>query len=189
MASDAPKPDPGISTLELFGIFLNVGLTSFGGSSMAWMHRQLVERRQLMDDDAFMTGMTIAQVLPGANPVNMAIYLGMQLRGKTGATVAAVGMVLPAFIVILIFGFLYRQFSYIPVVQAILGGMAATGVGATLAMGVKVALRLRDAIPILLALFAFVTVGILRWPMVPVVIVLVPLSIGLARWLEGRRKE
>jgi chromate transporter len=186
----APEIQPRISMLALFVMFLNIGLTSFGGSSMAWMYRQVVERRHLMDDQAFMTGLTIAQVLPGANPVNLALYLGMQIRGKTGATIAALGMVLPAFCVILLFGLLYRTYSDIPALQAILGGMAASGVGTTLAMGVTVATRFpRQTIPILIALITFVTVGILRWSMVPVVIVLIPLSIGLAWWLERRRKD
>jgi len=183
-------PEPRISLSALFVMFLNIGLTSFGGSSMAWMYRQVVERRRLMDDQAFMTGLTIAQVLPGANPVNLAIYLGMQIRGKLGATIAAIGMVLPAFIVILLFGLLYRSFSDIPLLRAILGGMAASGVGTTLAMGITVATRFpRRTIPILLALVTFVTVGILRISMVPVVLVLMPVSIGLAWWLERRNKD
>jgi chromate transporter len=170
-------------------MFLNIGLTSFGGSSMAWLYRQVVERRRLMDDQQFMTGLTIAQVLPGANPVNLALYVGMQIRGKVGATLAAIGMVLPAFIVILLLGLLYRAYSDIPMLRAILVGMAASGVGTTLAMGITVATRFpRQAVPILIALITFVTVGILRWSMVPVVIVLIPLSVALAWWLERRRK-
>jgi len=143
-----------------------------------------------MDDQAFMTGLTIAQVLPGANPVNLALYVGMQIGGRMGATLGAIGMVLPAFCVILLLGFLYRTFSDIEVLRAILVGMAASGVGTTLAMGITVATRFpRQTVPILIALVTFVTVGILRWSMVPVVIVLIPVSIILAWWLERRRQN
>ena len=189
MSQNAPVAKPDISTPELFLLFLRIGLTSFGGSTSAWMYREIVERRKMKDDQAFMTGLTIAQVLPGANPVNMALYLGMQLRGKLGATLAAIGMVLPAFCVILLLGFLYRTFSDVTVLQFILTGMAASGVGATLQMGTKVLTRLRGAIPIVLALAAFVSVGLLRWPMVPVVLVLVPLSVGIQLWLARRRRD
>ncbi len=183
-----PTPAPTITTLELFRVFLHVGLTSFGGSSSAWMHREIVERRKLMDDEAFMTGLTIAQVLPGANPVNMSLYLGMQLRGRAGAVLAVVGMVLPAFCVILALGFLYRSFGHLPTVQVILGGMAAVGVGATLALGVKAASRpsMRQLVPVILALATFVTIGLLRWPMVPVVLVAVPASIFWAYMAEKK---
>ena len=48
-------------------------------------------------------------------------------------------------------------------------------------MGIKVARRLpRDFVTVLIALAVFVLVGVLRWPMIPVVAVMVPLSIGLA---------
>jgi chromate transporter len=187
MDDPTATPTPEISLAQVFGLFLRIGLTSFGGSTSAWMYREIVSRRKLMDDNGFMTGLTIAQVLPGANPVNMALYMGMQLRGKLGATLAAIGMVLPAFCIILLLGFLYRRFSDIGMLQFILTGMAASGVGATLQMGTKVAIRLRSFIPILIALCAFVSVGLLRWPMLPVVVVLVPLSIGIQLFLARRR--
>ena len=187
MDEQTAPPVPEISLLELFALFLRIGLTSFGGSTSAWMYREIVGRRKLMDDNGFMTGLTIAQVLPGANPVNMALYLGMQMRGKLGATLAAIGMVLPAFCVILVLGFLYRRFSDIGMLQFILTGMAASGVGATLQMGTKVAIRLRSAISIVLALAAFVAVGLLRLSMLPVVLVLVPLSIGIQLILARQR--
>ena len=189
MTQNAPAPKPDISTLQVFLLLLRIGLTSFGGSTSAWLYREIVERRKLMDDTAFMTGLTISQVLPGANPVNMALYMGMQLRGKLGATLAAFGIVLPGFCVILLFGFLYRTFSDLAVLQFVLTGMAAAGVGATLQMGTKAAIRLRGAIPILLALAAFVSVGLLRWPMIPVVLVLVPLSIGIQYWLARKARR
>lgn len=172
---------PAIPLLTLFMIFLRVGLTSFGGSTSAWMHREVVERRRLLDDHAFMTGLTVAQVLPGANPVNLALYIGLQLRAGWGGAAAVVGMVLPAFCVILMLGFLYRTFSGFATTHVILGGVAAAGVGATIAMGVKLGSRVfRDVVPIAIALITFVSIGILRWPMVPVVLVLVPVSIGFA---------
>ncbi len=186
--SEAP---PSITTLELFYVFLYVGLSSFGGGTSAWMHREIVERRKLMDDEAFMAGLTIAQVLPGANPVNMSLYLGMQLRGRWGAVLAVIGMVFPAFCVILLLGFLYRSFGQLPMVQVVLGGMAGVGIGATLALAVKAASRraMRNTVPIVLASITFITVGILRWPMVPVVIVLVPASIAMAYAMEKRKAK
>ncbi len=188
MTDETPEPQPRISLLALLGLFLHIGLTSFGGSTMAWMHREIVEKRKLMDDQAFMTGLTIAQVLPGANPVNLALYLGMQARGRLGAVIAVFGIVLPAFCVILLMGYLYRTLSGYETTHVVLGGIAAAGVGATLAMGVKLARRVMvRLIPIGIALATFVVVGILRWPLVPVVIVLVPLSILQAYYFNTRR--
>jgi len=48
-------------------------------------------------------------------------------------------------------------------------------------MGVRIARRLpRNLLTPLIAVAVFVVVGVLHWPMVPVVVVAVPLSIALA---------
>jgi chromate transporter len=124
--------------------------------------------------------------LPGANPVNLALYFGLKLRGGMGATVAVLGMLVPSFCIILLLGFAYRQLSTYPVTHAILVGVAAVGIGATLAMGIKISARLdRTWASILVALVTFAAVGIFRLPMAPVMAVMVPVSVGLA-FMLGR---
>jgi chromate transporter len=190
MNNDVSSDEPRISLPSLMVLFLHIGLTSFGGSTMAWMHRELVERRKLLDDHSFMTGLTISQILPGANPVNLAIYLGGQVRGRVGAAVAVFGIVFPAFCVILFMGFLYRTYAEYELTHVVLGGVAAAGVGATLAMGVKLANRVMiQLIPTAIAIFTFVVIGVLRWPLVPVVSALVPFSILQAYLVQRRRNK
>jgi chromate transporter len=168
-------------------VFFRVGITSFGGSTAAWLYRELVERRGWLDEEHFLTALTLAQVLPGANPVNLSIYVGSQLRGGIGGAAAALGMVGPPFCVILVLGFLYRSFGSSVTVHAILGGLAAVGVGMTLSIGYKLAAKVRKPVPTLIAVTLFVTVGLLHWPMIPMVLVLTPLSIGLERLAAGKR--
>jgi chromate transporter len=186
MGSEQFAKVPHVPLLELMGVFFRVGITSFGGSTAAWLYRELVERRGWLDEDHFLTALTLAQVLPGANPVNLSIYVGSQLRGGIGGAAAALGMIGPPFCIILGLGFLYREFGSSPFVHAVLGGLAAVGVGMTLSIGTKLARKVRKPIPVLIAGALFVTVGVLHWPMIPVVIVLTPLSIGLER-LAGRK--
>ena len=168
-------------------VFFRVGVTSFGGSTAAWLYREIVERRGWLDEQHFVTALTLAQVLPGANPVNLSIYVGSQLRGGLGGAAAAFGMVGPAFCLILVLGYLYRQFGAAPPVHAMLAGLAAVGVGMTLYIGVKLSRQVRKPVPILIAVAIFISVGVLHWPMVPVVLVLTPLSVGLA-FLSNRGK-
>jgi chromate transporter len=89
-------------------------------------------------------------------------------------------MVGPAFCLILVLGYLYRQFGATPAVHEMLAGLAAVGVGMTLYIGVKLSRQVRKPIPVLIAVAIFVMVGVLRWPMIPVVLVLTPLSVGIA---------
>ena len=69
-----------------------------------------------------------------------------------------------------------------------LTGLAAAGVGATLTMGVRVARGLpRNFVTAAITLGIFLVVGVLRWPMIPVVSVAVPLSVALAFVRQTRR--
>ena len=176
-----------MKTFQIFFTFLRLGITSFGGSTAAWLYRETVERRGWLDEKGFVTALTLCQVLPGANPVNLAIYVGAQLRGGLGGIVAAIGLILPPFCVILVLAFLYAQFGSNPVVHSVLGGLAAVGVGMTLSVGAKLARGVRKPVPVLVAATLFVTIGILHWRMVPVVLVLAPVSIGIERllWRPG----
>lgn len=168
----------GPSLWSLFTTFVRISTTSFGGSTQAWVHRSIVENRAWMDNDTFLTGLTIAQIMPGANPVNIALYVGQRLRGAPGAVAAACGMIMPAFCVVLIMAALYAHLARYPLTHFLLIGIAAAGVGATIAAGIKVGKRIeRRPMRIMVGVAAFVAVGILHWPMVPVVIVLAPLSV------------
>jgi chromate transporter len=186
MNSDRAIVKPHVPLLALMGVFFRVGVTSFGGSTAAWLYRELVERRRWLDEDHFLTALTLAQVLPGANPVNLSIYVGSQLRGGIGGAAAALGMIGPPFCIILVLGFLYRTFGSSPIAHAVLGGLAAVGVGMTLSIGAKLARKVRKPVPVVIAVTLFVTVGILHWPMIPMVIVLTPLSIGLERYAGSK---
>jgi chromate transporter len=195
MSTDTPAPTPDVSTpsahvpqFELFMIFLKIGTLAIGGGSQAFMYRDLVDVKKWLSDKDFVTGLAIAQVLPGANPVNLALYFGQKLGGGLGATAAVLGMVVPAFCIILMVGYAYRQLQQYPATHFILLGAAAVGVAATMAMGIKIATKLdRDWATILLALAVFVSVGVLRIPMVPVVCIVVPLSIFIFYMMERRR--
>ena len=185
MSDDTASKNPP-SVLGVALLFLRVGVTAFGGGTTAFTHRELVERTGWLTEQSFLTGLTIAQVLPGANPVNLALYFGLQLRGKWGAAAAVFGMVMPGFCLILCCGILYTTFSDYPVMHVALMGLAAAGVGATCALGVKVAAKLeRRVVPILIAAGTFAAVGLMHWPMVNVIAVVVPLSL----WLAVRRER
>jgi chromate transporter len=180
-ATAGPSLRPNVGLRALLVTFVRLGTMTFGGSLQSWVHREVVERLGWIDNEDFLSGLTVAQVLPGANPVNIAVYVGHKLRGAAGAAVAVFGMIVPAFCLTLCLGYLYRRHGHLAVVHFVLAGMAAAGVGATLNMAIKVARRLpRNLMTLLTAVSVFVVVGVLRWPMVPVVLVAVPLSIALA---------
>jgi chromate transporter len=181
-------PPPTVPLSSLAASFLRLGATSFGGGTTGWTYREIVERRGWISEEGFVQALTIAQVMPGANAVNLAVYLGMQMRGWAGASVAGFGMVTPAFVLILVLAGVYSQLHGYPQAKIVLTGLACVGMATTLAAGVKLAYRLkRQVVQIAIAVAIFLAVGILGWPLVPVVVVVIPVSVVAAYLLERRR--
>jgi len=51
----------------------------------------VVERRGWLDDQQFLTGYALSQIVPGATNVNLAVFIGTQLRGVPGVSGALAG--------------------------------------------------------------------------------------------------
>ena len=181
-----------VPALSVLGVFLRIGVLAFGGSTQAWMHRAIIEDHQWLSEREFLSGFTIAQVLRGEPGQPCALSRDETLR-RPRRDGGCSGMVAPAFCIILVLGLLYRLFGDYPTTHAVLTGVACIGVGATLSVGLKVALRLdRDLLTLVITLSTFTAVGIFRISMVPVVAVAVPLSIAAAYWErthKARRRD
>jgi len=172
-----------VSLRALFFAFFRLGLMTFGGAVQSWLHRDIIVRRKWADEETFVSGLSMATVLPGANPVNMSLYLGMRIRGGIGGLIAVVGIVLPACCIILLLGLAFHRLIGFPVVHFVLAGLAASGVGVTFFTAMKVAWQLpRSAFNIVMGVLVFLASALLRLPMVPIVAIAVPLSIGYAYW-------
>lgn len=183
--SDTP-PDgtsPAVSLPALFWIFFQIGAMSFGGGLAAWIHREIVTKRSWMSETDFLTGLALCQVLPGVNNVNLAIHVGQRLRGVIGSLTCVIAMLSAPFFIIIGIATVYDRIRDIAWLHDVLDGVAAAAVG----LLVSVALRsargtFRGIAPFAIAAALFVTIGLLRWPMIPVVLCLAPLSVILA-WL------
>src|SRR5215471_4868049 len=107
---------------EIAGVFTRIGIASFGGGLVGWMHREAVERRCWLPDHQFLSGLALSQVLPGANMVNLSLYLGMELRGGLGALTAAVGLLLLPILCIIGLYEIYAEFRGIAALHLVLDG-------------------------------------------------------------------
>jgi len=59
-----PAPPPSIA--DIFLVFLRIGLLSFGGGLTGWVYREAVLLRRWIDEDEFMSGVAMSQILPGS---------------------------------------------------------------------------------------------------------------------------
>jgi len=187
---DVPERSPPASVplIALFLVCCRLGAISFGGGVLAWLHREIVVRRRWLDDQDYLASLGIATILPGPNPVNVAVHVGMKLRGAMGALVAALGLILPAFCLILSLGIGYAHLRAFPITGVVLGGLAASGVGTSLSNGTRLALRLpRRAATLLIAALVFAASAFLRWPVALIIAVAAPAAI-LTSYVSGQRR-
>ena len=166
---------------ELFLVFSKIGLTSFGGGLSGWMLREFVQVRGWISEEEFLTGLALAQAFPGVNVVNLSIWVGYRLRGGRGALVSTLGMIVPAALLIVVIGAAFASLSGYPLTRLVLDGVGAAAIGLSLSMGVTAARRAaRGVMPVAIMVAAFVAVGVLRWPLPLVVVVLSPVSVAFA---------
>ncbi len=177
------------SCTELFRVFTRLALQGFGGV-LPVAHHALVERERWLSPQQFVELLTVGQVLPGPNIINISIILGDRFFGWRGAVAATAGLLsLPLFIVLTL-ALVYQRFADLPAVAGALRGMGAVAAGLIIATAVKLSRTLKDN-PMgrpacyTLAAATWVGVGFLRWPMVWVVLGLGSVGVALATWRIG----
>lgn len=122
--------------LQLFLTFLEIGAVSFGGGyGMISLIRELVVANGWLTEAELMNFIAVSESTPGPIAINMATFVGSSQGGVLGAICATLGVVLPAFIIILVISVLIRNLMKLPAVQGILSGIRPSVVGLILATG------------------------------------------------------
>ena len=174
----APRP----TVLELFITFAIISLSGFGGV-LYWSRRMLVEQRKWMTPAEFNDAYALCQLLPGPTIVNLSVVFGRSIRGLPGAAVALVGLIGPGMLIVIFFGFLYSVFGTIEALQRMFMGVAAAAAGLVISLTAKMAEPLfeqKNWLVYAVAVAIFVAIGLLRWPIWWVLLVLIPVSIAIA---------
>src|SRR5436305_10702519 len=165
----------------IFGAFFLIGATSFGGGSAGWIHREIVMRRRWVDDAEFLATLALGQAMPGANGIKTAALIGDRLHGGAGAATAVMALLSGPFAIVLALGAAYARIGGRPWLHAVLDGISAAAIGLIFATGLRgLAQGTPGAVPAAIAATTVLCVGVLRWPMVPVVLALAPASVALA---------
>lgn len=181
-AISPPATSPAATIPAIFLVFLRIGLLSFGGGLSGWIFREVVVLRQWLEEDEFLSGLAVSQILPGANVANLAIYIGNKLKGPLGAAAALAGLLSGPFFAVIAFASAYSVLRTLPYIQAGLDGVAAAAIGLILIIALKGARRaIRTPEALIAYVVTFVTVGLLHWSLLLVVVVVGPLSV-LAAW-------
>lgn len=194
-APDVPKPpsaaDPEAGTArhvpgaaELFLAFAKMAVCGFGGV-LAWSRRIIVQERGWLTAEEFNEQLALCQVLPGGNILNFSVMYGSRCAGLPGALAALLGLIGPPMVLMIVAGILYRHYGALPALRGMFASLAAAAAGllmATATQMVRATIKDRLRPAHLVTLATFVAAGVLRWPLLLVMAVLMPVSVGLAWW-------
>ena len=181
---DDESPRSPKSCGEMFRVFTRLALQGFGGV-LPIAQRELIERERWLTREQFVELLSVAQVLPGPNVVNLALMFGDRAFGWRGGLAALGGMLLAPLGVVLVLTVAYTHYAQHPVIAGVLRGMGAVAAGLILSTGVKLLPALRRnplgaATAFGLVALTFVAIAIVRVPLIAVLVVLGIVSCALA---------
>jgi chromate transporter len=172
------EPQESVSLLELAWTFNHIAIASFGGGLSAWSREVVVVERNWMGEEEFLSAMTMCRILPGANQVNMAVFVGTKMRGVSGAAAALVGLCLMPVVFMLAMGYVYFRFKDVPALKSVLNGASAAAVALTVTMVIKTGRKcLTGIVPVMLFAATFILNGVLRWPLPVTLAIVAPFSL------------
>ncbi|CAI0918996.1 chromate transporter, chromate ion transporter (CHR) family [Serratia fonticola] len=168
------------SNTQLFTGFLMLGLIGFGGV-LPLARSMLVEQRRWLTAEQFTELLGLCQFLPGGNVINLSVAVGMEFRGLRGALSALLGLICAPTAIVVGLGVIYARYQDDAHVQHVFAGLAAAAAGLLLSTALKMLLPLWGKwLPLAIVAIALVAIAWLRLPLLPIMLVLAPLSILLA---------
>lgn len=110
---------------EILGVFIKLGAFSFGGPAahIAMMDDEIVKKRKWLSREKFMDLLGATNLIPGPNSTELAIHLGYERGGILGLFIAGSAFIVPAMMIVLVFGILYANYGALPEVSGVLYGI------------------------------------------------------------------
>ncbi|HEY3116427.1 MAG TPA: chromate transporter [Chloroflexota bacterium] len=159
---------------KLFIYFGQASLLVFGSglAIVPFLHQGVVQQFHWLNERQFLDAVAVSMITPGPVVITVA-FIGYLVAGLPGSLIAALGMFLPTYLVVVLAAPHYRRFANNLRVRAFVDGVtaAATGAiaGAVFVLGKR---ALIDGPTVLIAVAVFCILGATRKIPDPVVIVL-----------------
>ncbi len=182
--------------LILFLVFLKIGAIAFGGGyGMISMMREDCLANGWLTEEELLSFIAVAESTPGPIAVNMATFIGSSQGGFFGALVATLGVVTPAFLIILLIASIFTRLMKYAGVKATIGGIkptiAALIVGTSITMLLSVMFGIQNigssvsfdwralVILIIVASVHFLSPKLLKRAVSPIALIIISGIIGL----------
>jgi chromate transporter len=97
----------------VFGVFLRLGLTSFGGpvAHLGYFHDAFVVRRRWLDERTYADLVALCQFLPGPASSQVGMAVGLSRAGIPGALAAWTGFTVPSAVALVLFAYVVGEFQ------------------------------------------------------------------------------
>ena len=115
---------------QLFSTFFEVGAFTFGGGyAMLPLIQQKVQAHHWISTEDLVNFIAVSESSPGPFAVNISTYIGQMIGGMAGALCATLGVILPAFVIILLVARCFRAFQRNRIVRGAMAGLKPAVVG------------------------------------------------------------
>ena len=157
---------------QLFLTFILIGILNFGGgyAMISFIQNQVVDIHGWLTIQEYTDMIAISQSTPGPIAVNTATYTGFKIGGFTGALLATVGLVIPAYFIILGMMHILRRNKDNQLLQNAIKGIrpmvVALTAGSAITLGLENVTTLYD-----LLLFAIAFFLLRRFELNPIILV------------------
>lgn len=149
--------------LRLFIEFLKVGFFSFGGGYGAIaIIRDVVISNNWLTDDGLAYMIALSESTPGPIMVNLATYVGSVNGGLLGAVVATIGVVLPAFLIIVLVVKVLSSIMNNKYFKYIMDGAILAVIGIILATGLYMLMENNNMIEIVISIILLFTLLVVK---------------------------
>ena len=166
--------------LRIFLEFFKIGAVTFGGGQamLPILQRELVINLNWITMDKFLYFVSVSEVTPGPVALNMATFIGYELKGITGAISATGGVVAPSFIVILLIASFAHKFRENKIYKRFMSGIKPVIIALLANAIYLITLRgFKTPIPYIMAIAAFF--AFYKWKINPVILLLLMGVVGI----------
>jgi chromate transporter len=151
-----------VPLLEILLFFAKSGAFVFGSglAIVPFLYGEVVQGRHWLTDRQFLDAVAVAMITPGPVVISVA-FIGYLVAREGGMTAAAVGVFLPAWLVVVATARRFRKIAQHPDVRAFVGGVTAAATGAMTGAAIVLGRRAIIDIPTI-AIFLVTFVVLLR---------------------------
>src|SRR5215470_9580745 len=169
----------GGTLLQIFFYFAKAGMFVFGSglAVVPFLYGGVVQGHHWLNDHQFVDAVAVAMITPGPVVITVA-FIGYIVAGVTGATVAALGIFLPVYLVVVLLAPSYKRWAKSPQLNAFVRGVSAAATGAIAGSVIVLARRsIYDVPTILIAVLSLAV--LMKWKLPEPVIIAVAAVAGL----------